>query len=102
MMVAVLFGLVGIAYGVTVRAIERASGVPRLMAEGIKQIAPVLVLFFAIAQFLAYFDWSNIGDLLSAESARILGDGRWASSSATARTPASAPWRRTPSPLPSQ
>ena len=74
MVVAVLFGLVGIAYGVTVGAIERAADVPRLMAEGIKQMAPVLVLFFAIAQFLAYFDWSNLGDLLSAESARVLGD----------------------------
>jgi aminobenzoyl-glutamate transport protein len=27
------------------------------MAEGIKQMSPVLVLFFAIAQFLAYFSW---------------------------------------------
>ncbi|TWD82374.1 aminobenzoyl-glutamate transport protein [Kribbella amoyensis] len=74
MVVAVLFGLVGIAYGVTVGVIEQAGDVPKLMAEGIKQMAPVLVLFFAIAQFLAYFDWSNIGDLLSAESARVLGD----------------------------
>ncbi len=54
---------------------DRAGGdVPKLMAEGIKQMAPVLVLFFAIAQFLAYFSWSKIGDLLSAESARWLGD----------------------------
>ncbi|MFB6719244.1 AbgT family transporter [Kribbella sp. NPDC056345] len=74
MVVAVLFGLVGITYGVTVGAIEKAADVPRLMAEGIKQMAPVLVLFFAIAQFLAYFSWSRIGDLLSAESARWLGD----------------------------
>ena len=34
---------------------DRAADVPKLMAEGIKQMAPVLVLFFAIAQFLAYF-----------------------------------------------
>ncbi|MEV6285829.1 AbgT family transporter [Kribbella sp. NPDC051770] len=74
MVVAVLFGLVGIAYGVTVGAIKQAGDVPKLMAEGIKQMAPVLVLFFAIAQFLAYFSWSKIGDLLSAESARWLGD----------------------------
>jgi aminobenzoyl-glutamate transport protein len=57
-----------------VNAIEKAADVPRLMGEGIKQMAPVLVLFFAIAQFLAYFSWSRIGDLLSAESARVLGD----------------------------
>ncbi|GAA3583440.1 AbgT family transporter [Kribbella ginsengisoli] len=74
MVVAVLFGLVGITYGVTVGVIEKAGDVPKLMAEGIKQMAPVLVLFFAIAQFLAYFSWSRIGDLLSAESARWLGE----------------------------
>ena len=74
MVVAVLFGLVGITYGVTVGAIKKGGDVPKLMAEGIKQMAPVLVLFFAIAQFLAYFSWSRIGDLLSAESARLLGD----------------------------
>ncbi|WP_328989221.1 AbgT family transporter [Kribbella sp. NBC_01245] len=74
MVVAVLFGLVGIVYGVTVSKITKAGDVPALMAEGIKQMAPVLVLFFAIAQFLAYFNWSNLGDLLSANSARVLGD----------------------------
>jgi aminobenzoyl-glutamate transport protein len=74
LVVAVLFGLVGITYGVTVGTIKEAGDVPRLMAEGIKQMAPVLVLFFAIAQFLAYFSWSRIGDLLSAESARWLGE----------------------------
>ncbi|WBQ03683.1 AbgT family transporter [Kribbella sp. CA-293567] len=74
MVVAVLFGLVGITYGVTVGVIRTGGDVPKLMAEGIKQMAPVLVLFFAIAQFLAYFSWSRIGDLLSAESARWLGD----------------------------
>jgi aminobenzoyl-glutamate transport protein len=74
MVVAVLFGLVGITYGVTVGVIKTGGDVPRLMGEGIKQMAPVLVLFFAIAQFLAYFSWTRIGDLLSAESARWLGD----------------------------
>ncbi|MEV8373288.1 AbgT family transporter [Kribbella sp. NPDC056861] len=74
MVVAVLFGLVGITYGVTVGVIKTGGDVPRLMGEGIKQMAPVLVLFFAIAQFFAYFSWSKIGDLLSAESARWLGD----------------------------
>ncbi|MFC0623283.1 AbgT family transporter [Kribbella deserti] len=74
MVVAVLFGLVGIVYGVTVSKITKAGDVPALMAEGIRQMAPVLVLFFAIAQFLAYFNWSNLGDLLSANSARVLGD----------------------------
>lgn len=42
------------------------------MVEGVKQMAPVLVLFFAIAQFLAYFDWTHIGDVLAVNAAEAL------------------------------
>ena len=42
------------------------------MTKGVVQMAPVIVLFFAVAQFLAYFDWSNIGDVLAVESAELL------------------------------
>ncbi|MGV7636796.1 AbgT family transporter, partial [Mycobacterium kansasii] len=45
---------------------------PALMAQGVKQMAPVLVLFFAIAQFLAYFDWTHIGDVLAVEAAELI------------------------------
>jgi aminobenzoyl-glutamate transport protein len=42
------------------------------MVEGLKQMAPVLVLFFAIAQFLAYFDWTHVGDVLAVVAAEAL------------------------------
>jgi aminobenzoyl-glutamate transport protein len=70
--VAFLFGLVGIVYGVRTGAIAKPADVPRLMVEGIKQMAPVLVLFFAIAQFLAYFDWTHVGDVLAVAAAEVL------------------------------
>lgn len=70
--VAVLFALVGIVYGWRSGAITTAADVPRLMAEGVRQMAPVLVLFFAIAQFLAYFDWTHIGDVIAVNSAEAL------------------------------
>jgi aminobenzoyl-glutamate transport protein len=70
--VAVLFALVGIVYGWRSGVITKAADVPRLMAEGVRQMAPVLVLFFAIAQFLAYFDWTHIGDVIAVNSAEAL------------------------------
>ncbi|YAL83108.1 AbgT family transporter [Dermacoccaceae bacterium W4C1] len=70
--VALIFGVVGIVYGVVSGAIKAAGDVPKLMTEGIKQMAPVLVLFFAIAQFLAYFDWTHIGDVIAVEAAQTL------------------------------
>ncbi|KAJ1684375.1 hypothetical protein LUZ63_020130 [Rhynchospora breviuscula] len=72
MVVAVLFGLTGIVYGSMTGAIEKAGDVPALMGQGIKQMAPVLVLFFAIAQFLAYFDYTHVGDVVSVRAAELL------------------------------
>ncbi|MEJ8277889.1 AbgT family transporter [Pseudonocardia spirodelae] len=63
--IAVLFGLLGIVYGRAAGTVTSAADVPKLMAEGIRQMAPVLALFFAIAQFLAWFDWSHVGDVLA-------------------------------------
>ncbi|MFZ3597512.1 AbgT family transporter [Streptomyces sp. BH104] len=70
--VAVLFALTGIVYGARSGSIARPGDVPKLMAAGVKQMAPVLVLFFAIAQFLAYFDWTHIGDVLAVRAAELL------------------------------
>lgn len=70
--VAFLFGTVGIVYGTRAGTISKAADVPKLMVEGLKQMAPVLVLFFAIAQFLAYFDWTHVGDVLSVKAAELL------------------------------
>ena len=70
--VAVMFALVGTVYGVRSGSIAQAADVPRLMAEGVRQMAPVLVLFFAIAQFLQYFKWTRIGDVIAVNSANAL------------------------------
>ncbi|MFE6160949.1 AbgT family transporter [Streptomyces sp. NPDC056486] len=70
--VAFLFALVGIVYGARSGSISKPGDVPKLMAEGVRQMAPVLVLFFAIAQFLAYFDWTHIGDVLAVKAAEAL------------------------------
>ncbi|MEU3183467.1 AbgT family transporter [Streptomyces sp. NPDC006923] len=70
--VAVAFGLVGIVYGYRSGSITSPGDVPKLMGQGVRQMAPVLVLFFAIAQFLAYFDWTHIGDVLAVRAAEAL------------------------------
>ena len=70
--IALLFGTLGIVYGRRARTITAAADVPKLMADGIRQMAPVLALFFAIAQFLAYFDWSHVGDVLAVVAADAL------------------------------
>lgn len=79
--IAMLFGLTGIAFGVRQGSIAKPADVPAHMAQGIVTMAPVLVLFFAIAQFLAYFEWTGIGTVISVSASdglRDIGAPTWA------------------------
>ena len=66
------FVVVAIAYGVTVGQITTAADVPRLMAESAKDMAGLIVLFFAAAQFIAYFQYSNLATWLAVSGADFL------------------------------
>ncbi|MGW0819278.1 AbgT family transporter [Streptomyces viridiviolaceus] len=70
--IALLFAVLGIVYGRQVGTIPTLSSVPSIMADGIRSIAPVIVLFFAVAQFLAYFTWTGIGSVITVEGAELL------------------------------
>lgn len=73
--ISLAFMVVGLTYGVRARTIKRFSDVPEMMGRAIKELAPVIVIFFAAAQFIAYFGWSNIGTVLSINGADAL--ERW-------------------------
>ncbi|TDC14976.1 AbgT family transporter [Streptomyces sp. 8K308] len=69
---SLLFFATGVAYGRAVGAIREAKDIPDLMAQGLRELAPILVLFFAISQFLAYFRWTGIGEVMAISGARLL------------------------------
>jgi aminobenzoyl-glutamate transport protein len=71
-LIALMFIVVGLAYGRTVGTITSAGDVPEFMVSGMRDLAPVLVLFFAAAQFIAWFDWSNIGTVLAVSGADLI------------------------------
>ncbi|MEY9257664.1 aminobenzoyl-glutamate transport protein [Brevibacterium epidermidis] len=66
------FSTVGIVYGVIVGSIKKFSDIPELMAPGVAALVPVVVLFFAASQFLAYFKWTNMGQVIAIEGAGLL------------------------------
>jgi aminobenzoyl-glutamate transport protein len=70
--ISLVFGLLGIVYGRITGTIPSLGEVPVAMAEGVRSLVPVLVLFFAVAQFLAYFTWTNIGSVISVNGAELL------------------------------
>lgn len=72
--IALLFGIGGTVFGWRTGVIAKFSDVPKLMSAGIVSMAPVLVFFFAIAQFLAYFKWTSIGTLVSVTVSEVFAD----------------------------
>ena len=66
------FVSIGIIYGKKTGTINKVEDIPDLMASSVKGLATTLVLFFSISQFIAYFKWTGIGNLIAFEGAEIL------------------------------
>ncbi|MFD7312780.1 MULTISPECIES: AbgT family transporter [unclassified Streptomyces] len=69
---SLLFFATGVAYGRAVGAVRDAKDIPDMMARGLRELTPILVLFFAISQFLAYFKWTAIGEVMAITGAGLL------------------------------
>ncbi|MEU1803739.1 AbgT family transporter [Streptomyces sp. NPDC019937] len=70
----VLFALLGTVYGRAAGTVRGSRDIPDFMAQGMREMAPILVLFFAISQFLAYFTWTGVGQVLAIRGADLLKD----------------------------
>ena len=57
----VLFLVCGIVYGVVAGTIKSDRDVARMSGEGVAVLGSYIVLAFAAAQFIAWFNWSNRG-----------------------------------------
>lgn len=73
--IGLMFLVVGVTYGVVAGAITRPAEIPELMAKGLRDITPLLVLFFAAAQFIALFAWTNMGTVLAIRGSELLVGG---------------------------
>ena len=68
-MLAILFLVTGITYGVVSRAISQASDVPEMMTEAMRGLAGYVVFIFIAAQVIAIFTWSGLGTVVAVELA---------------------------------
>jgi aminobenzoyl-glutamate transport protein len=65
-----VYGLVaGLAYGLGARTIRSDHDVVRGMDASMATMASYLVMSFFAAQFLAYFNWTNLGTILAVKGA---------------------------------
>src|SRR5699024_5320209 len=56
-----LFLVIAITYGIATKKITDSKSIANFMSEGIKDMSGFIVLIFTASQFIAYFDWTNIG-----------------------------------------
>ncbi|MHC2993070.1 aminobenzoyl-glutamate transporter [Pontibacter sp. HJ8] len=68
----ILAGVAGIAYGVGAKTIRNDSDVMRGMAKSMETLGSYIVLVFFAAQFVAYFNWTNLGLILAINGAGVL------------------------------
>jgi len=64
-----MFLAMGIVYGWTTGTIRSDRDVARMSSEGVAVLGSYIVLAFAAAQFVAYFNWSNLGLIMAIKGA---------------------------------
>ncbi|WP_439532506.1 AbgT family transporter [Polymorphobacter sp.] len=62
----------GWAYGRVAGTIGSHRDVVRMMNEGMRTVAPYLVIVFFAAHFVAMFGWSNMGPIIAVKGAGVL------------------------------
>jgi aminobenzoyl-glutamate transport protein len=73
--VALIFlsaAIAGIAYGVGARTFRSDNDVMRGMAKSMETLGSYIVLVFFAAQFVAYFNWTNLGLIIAIKGAGVL------------------------------
>lgn len=70
--ISLFFAISGIAYGFGAGTIKSSSDIPAFMEKGLGTLTNMMVLFFAVAQFTAYFGWSNLGKWTAIKGAEFL------------------------------
>lgn len=64
--------LCGIAYGVGAKTFKNDSDVMQGMAKSMETLGSYIVLVFFAAQFVAYFNWTNLGLIFAIQGADVL------------------------------
>lgn len=66
------FVLIGVVYGLKTGAIKKGGDVAKHMTAATKDMAGYIVLVFVIAQFVSYFNWTNMGLVLAVTLGNLL------------------------------
>jgi aminobenzoyl-glutamate transport protein len=62
----------GLAYGIGAGTVHSDSDVARAMAKAMEAMSVYLVIVFFASQFVAYFNWTNVGLILAVKGAEVI------------------------------
>jgi aminobenzoyl-glutamate transport protein len=70
--IMVLFLVTGAAYGFGARTMKNTTDVIKAMEKALAGLGSLIFLLFILSQFIAYFNYSNIGTILAVSMADVL------------------------------
>lgn len=70
--IALVFAIAGIAYGIGAKVVKNDKDVMNLMGKSMASMGGYIVLVFFAAQFVAYFNYSNLGTVIAVKGSDML------------------------------
>ena len=64
-LIILFFFVISVPYGMITKQIRSASDVPDLLVDPMKSMAGFIVMVFPLSQFVAFFNWSNMGKFMA-------------------------------------
>lgn len=59
------FFTIALVYGLVTKAIKNQNDIPNLLSDPMKHMAGFIVMVFPLSQFVAFFNWSNMGKFMA-------------------------------------
>jgi aminobenzoyl-glutamate transport protein len=72
-MIFIIAAIIGIAYGIGARTLKSNEDVINGMGKSMSTLGTYIVLVFFAAQFVAYFNWTNLGLIFAIRGAETIG-----------------------------
>jgi len=71
-LVAIGFIIPGIVYGILTKSITSDKDIAKMMSDTMSSMGAYVVLAFVAGQFVAYFNWTNLGAITAVKGAGLL------------------------------
>src|SRR5690554_2317773 len=68
----ITFFVAGLVYGIVAKTIKSDKDVTNMTAKSMSTMGMYIVIAFVAAQFVAYFNWSNLGSVLAVKGSDVL------------------------------